>query len=68
MENSLGRLLKSLCFCFDPIGSEADYYGAVTPYMASVSRIDAVLKLHNPALHRWLQQGDLAPFPASHVA
>jgi len=56
MEKSLGRLLGSLCFCFDPIGNEVDYYGAVTPYITSISKLDESLKRGNPKLFDWFQQ------------
>lgn len=58
MENSLGRLLRSLCFCFEPIGPEVDYYGAVTPYITDLSKLDLSLKQGNPALYDWFQQQD----------
>lgn len=56
METSLGRLLRSLCFSFEPIGKEVDYYGAVTPYMTIISKLDESLGRGNPALYDWFQQ------------
>ena len=56
MEASLGRLLKGLCFCFEPIGNGVDYYGAVTPYITDLRKLDESLKNGNPALYDWFQQ------------
>lgn len=58
MEKSLGRLLGSLCFCFDPIGNEVDYYGTVTPYITSLKKLDESLKTGNPKLFEWFQPDD----------
>lgn len=40
MEPSLYKLLKRFYFNFEPIGPEVDYYGPVTPYIASLDRIE----------------------------
>lgn len=53
MERSLARILRGFNFTFKPIGSESNYYGPVTPYIADLRELEAQLKERNPALLAW---------------
>lgn len=62
MERSLARTMTRLGFAFEPIGPEADYYGAVAPYQLDLQRTAAALSLANPELAAWfLAPGRAAP-------
>jgi N-acyl amino acid synthase of PEP-CTERM/exosortase system len=53
MERSLAHSLAKVGFQFEPIGPEADYYGAVTPYVVDVEVMLERLEQNNPALGAW---------------
>ena len=51
MEPSLVKLLKRLYVGFREIGPEAEYYGVVKPYIASVSEFESSLCAEDPELY-----------------
>ena len=53
MERSLAHSLAKVGFQFEPIGPEADYYGAVTPYVVDLNVMLERLEQNNPALGAW---------------
>lgn len=53
MERSLARVLRGFNFTFKPIGSESNYYGPVTPYIADLRELEDNLRTRNPALLAW---------------
>lgn len=55
MERSLQRLLSRHSFCFRPVGPEVDYYGPVTPYLASVDEMESAVRSHRPSLFEAFQ-------------
>lgn len=57
MEPALVKLLRQLPIQFLEIGPEADYYGAVKPYIASVSDFESSLYTHNPELYARFANG-----------
>jgi N-acyl amino acid synthase of PEP-CTERM/exosortase system len=56
MERSLVHSLDRLGFHFHAIGPQADYYGAVTPFVMDLNELEASLKLRNSALLQWITQ------------
>jgi len=48
MEKSLWRLLYMHSFIFKPIGEEVDFYGMVTPYLASIEEIERAFYKKSP--------------------
>ena len=57
MEESLVRLLRRHNFWFTPIGPQIDYYGPVTPYMASIAEIEEAVYHHCPSMFWALMEG-----------
>ena len=53
MERSLARSLARVGFDFEPIGPQADYYGAVTPYVVDLNVLAERIGHNNPALAAW---------------
>lgn len=53
MERSLARILRGFNFTFKPIGSESNYYGPVTPYIADLRELEHNLRTRNPDLLAW---------------
>lgn len=58
MERSLARLLMRYKFSFVPIGPEVDYYGPVTPYLASLADLEEKVSRCNPELFAWFSSPD----------
>jgi N-acyl amino acid synthase of PEP-CTERM/exosortase system len=56
MERSLAHALKKMGFRFTPIGPEANYYGAVTPYILDLHDLWRKLGTGNPALAAWFSE------------
>lgn len=56
MERPLARSLRRLNIAFRPIGPQTNYYGQVTPYLASVQELESQVGARNPRLLAWLQQ------------
>ncbi|UMR32050.1 PEP-CTERM/exosortase system-associated acyltransferase [Massilia sp. MB5] len=56
MERSLARSLQRMGFAFNAIGPQTDYYGAVTPYLLDLRRLELHLAQHNPALSAWFTE------------
>jgi N-acyl amino acid synthase of PEP-CTERM/exosortase system len=56
MERPLARSLRRMSIAFRPIGPQTDYYGLVTPYLASVQELESQVGARNPRLLAWLQQ------------
>jgi N-acyl amino acid synthase of PEP-CTERM/exosortase system len=59
MERSLAFALSRMGFQFTPIGPQADYYGAVTPYALDLHELDERLHVTNPALASWFNEKPL---------
>jgi N-acyl amino acid synthase of PEP-CTERM/exosortase system len=57
MEPSLVKLLRRLNIQFQEIGPEADYYGVVRPYIASVSDFEWALYTRSPELYSKFSDG-----------
>ena len=57
MEPALVKLLRKLNIQFREIGPEADYYGPVKPYIASVSDFERSLFTWNPELYASFADG-----------
>jgi N-acyl amino acid synthase of PEP-CTERM/exosortase system len=57
MEPSLVKLLRKLPIQFREIGPVADYYGAVRPYIASVSDFETSLYIQSPELYNNFANG-----------
>lgn len=55
MESSLARLLQRIHFAFEPIGEVEDYYGPVAPYILSIARFEADIRLKSPDMYEWFQ-------------
>ena len=55
MERSLVRLLKRYGVIFFPIGSEADYFGRVTPYCVSLSSLRDSVPKSSQQLFDWFR-------------
>lgn len=64
MERSLAHALKKMGFRFTPIGPEANYYGAVTPYVLDLDDLRRKLASGNPALAAWF--GERLPVVEHH--
>jgi N-acyl amino acid synthase of PEP-CTERM/exosortase system len=56
MERSLAHALKKMGFRFMAIGPEANYYGAVTPYVLDLHDLRRKLSLSNPTLAAWFSE------------
>jgi N-acyl amino acid synthase of PEP-CTERM/exosortase system len=69
MERSLAFALSRMGFKFTQIGPQADYYGAVTPYVLDLRELGARLYDTNPALATWFNEKPLvfAAGQRSHV-
>lgn len=65
MERPLARSLASAGFPFRQIGPQAEYYGAVAPYLADLRELEDLLKRRQPELLEWMKQG---PNPAAAAA
>jgi N-acyl amino acid synthase of PEP-CTERM/exosortase system len=66
MEPSLVKILQKLPIQFSEVGPEVDYYGAVKPYIASVSDFEGLLYTQNPELFAEFSDGlDSAYIPAT---
>jgi N-acyl amino acid synthase of PEP-CTERM/exosortase system len=59
MERSLVRALNKMGFHFAQIGPQADYYGAVTPYMLDLHELLELLGDSNPRLAAWFYEKPL---------
>lgn len=59
MEKSLARLLLRCGFEFHPIGPEVDYYGPVTPYIACIADLEALVASTDPDRFKWFTTPDL---------
>ena len=59
MERSLARSLKRMGFQFVPIGPEADYYGAVTPFVLDLDHLTENLSKASPSLAAWFDEKPL---------
>ena len=53
MEKPLARALNQMGFQFAPVGPEVDYAGPVTPFVADLDELMAVLSRANPSLSAW---------------
>ena len=58
MEKSLARLLLRYNFAFVAIGPEVDYYGPVTPYLASLADLEEKVSRCNPDLFEWFTSAE----------
>ena len=56
MERSLARSLAKVGFNFEPIGPQADYYGAVTPYVVDLNVLAERIHQSNPVLGAWFSE------------
>jgi N-acyl amino acid synthase of PEP-CTERM/exosortase system len=56
MERALAHSLQRMGFCFQALGPQCDYYGAVTPYMQDLHTLRATLQASNPALAAWFHE------------
>ena len=56
MERSLARSLGKIGIQFEPIGPQADYYGAVTPYVVDLNVLVERISENNPALAAWFSE------------
>jgi len=56
MERSLAHALKKMGFRFMAIGPEANYYGAVTPYVLDLHDLGRKLRQSNPTLAAWFNE------------
>jgi len=56
MERSLAHALKKMGFRFMAIGPEANYYGAVTPYVLDLHDLRRKLMMSNPTLAAWFSE------------
>lgn len=56
MERSLAHALKKMEFRFKAIGPEANYYGAVTPYVLDLHDLRRKLVHSNPTLAAWFNE------------
>ncbi|MEW6678172.1 MAG: PEP-CTERM/exosortase system-associated acyltransferase [Pseudomonadota bacterium] len=56
MERPLERMLRRYHFTFDRISEPVDYYGPVSLYLGTLSRIEQDLGKHNPELLTWFQK------------
>lgn len=56
MERPLARALGASGFRFRQIGPEADYYGAVAPYLADLRELESLLRERQPDLLAWMTQ------------
>lgn len=56
MERSLAHALKKMGFRFMAIGPEANYYGAVTPYVLDLHDLRRKLTISNPTLAAWFSE------------
>jgi N-acyl amino acid synthase of PEP-CTERM/exosortase system len=56
MERSLAHALKKMGFRFTPIGPEASYYGAVTPYVLDLEDLRVKMASGNPTLAAWFSE------------
>jgi N-acyl amino acid synthase of PEP-CTERM/exosortase system len=59
MERALAYSLEKMGFRFTAIGPEADYYGAVTPYMLDLGELMPRLTENNPHLGAWFEEKPL---------
>jgi N-acyl amino acid synthase of PEP-CTERM/exosortase system len=59
MERSLAYSLDKMGFVFQAIGPEADYYGAVTPYVLDLGELMPRLAENNPPLGAWFEEKPL---------
>jgi N-acyl amino acid synthase of PEP-CTERM/exosortase system len=59
MERALAYSLEKMGFRFHAIGPEADYYGAVTPYMLDLGELMPKLAENNPPLGAWFEEKPL---------
>lgn len=57
MERPLARSLAAAGFPFRQVGPQADYYGAVSPYLADLVSLEAQLRNRRPDLLEWMKQG-----------
>ena len=58
MERPLARSLLRMNIAFKSIGPQTDYYGPVTPYVASLQEVEAQVGERDPDLLTWLQQSE----------
>lgn len=56
MERPLARALSASGFRFRQIGPEAEYYGAVAPYIADLRELETLLRERQPDLLDWMKQ------------
>jgi N-acyl amino acid synthase of PEP-CTERM/exosortase system len=63
MERALAQSLARMGFGFKAIGPQADYYGAVVPYVLDLHAMEAKLAAENPALSAWMQERPHALLP-----
>lgn len=66
MERPLARSLLRLNFAFKQIGSETDYYGPVTPYLADLRELERQVGKRRPELLQWLQTPERWFGPGTH--
>jgi N-acyl amino acid synthase of PEP-CTERM/exosortase system len=57
MEKPLARSLNQMGFQFTPAGPETDYSGPVTPFVADLDKLMAILGRVNPSLSSWFERG-----------
>ncbi len=60
MEKSLVRLLARYGVAFTAIGPEVDYYGRVTPYLASLADLETSVRREHPHLCSWFKSAEEA--------
>lgn len=48
MEQKLNETLRKFSFYFEAIGPEEDYYGPVTPFLADIAHVEAMLHKEKP--------------------
>ncbi|WP_394755525.1 PEP-CTERM/exosortase system-associated acyltransferase [Rhodoferax sp.] len=56
MERPLARSLLRMNIAFRAIGPQADYYGPVAPYLASLQEVEAQVGVRDPGLLAWLEE------------
>jgi N-acyl amino acid synthase of PEP-CTERM/exosortase system len=66
MERPLARSLLRLDFAFRTIGHETDYYGPVSPYLASLRELEVQVGYRRPELLAWLQAPERYFGPSTH--
>jgi N-acyl amino acid synthase of PEP-CTERM/exosortase system len=59
MERSLAHSLEKMGFKFTAIGPQANYYGAVTPYVLDLYELGEKLVAGNPTLAAWFNETPL---------